>query len=229
MNKLKTILSSIVIITLLFSSCQMEKRHYMSGYSFQWNKNKHTSEKKPDVVKAIKVKIPVTSTETVAAKPEKAKEVIPSPIRNEERIVASNDNSVSIVPEARLDFNNPVKVTPESTPAVANSSHVNVFKAFFKRWIGDNTAAAKPAESGKTNTMALLSLIFGILGIITFIVLIGYLFAILAIIFGILGLSQIKSSGESGSGMAIAGIICGAIPILILIFVIILFAALFSY
>ena len=49
----------------------------------------------------------------------------------------------------------------------------------------------------RTNTLAILALVFGILG--------GYL----AIIFGHLALSQIKRSGEQGRGLAITGLILG--------------------
>jgi len=48
-----------------------------------------------------------------------------------------------------------------------------------------------------TNTLAILSLIFGILG--------GYL----AIVFGHIAKSQIKRTDEKGSGLATAGLILG--------------------
>jgi hypothetical protein len=49
----------------------------------------------------------------------------------------------------------------------------------------------------RTNTLAILALVFGVLG--------GYL----AIIFGHIALSQIKRTGERGGGMATAGLILG--------------------
>lgn len=52
-------------------------------------------------------------------------------------------------------------------------------------------------SSDSTNTFAVLALVFGVLG--------GYL----AIIFGHAALSQIKRTGERGSGLAIAGLILG--------------------
>jgi len=57
--------------------------------------------------------------------------------------------------------------------------------------------AQAQAVADRTNTLAILALVFGILG--------GYL----AIIFGHLALGQIKRSGEQGRGLAITGLILG--------------------
>jgi hypothetical protein len=64
------------------------------------------------------------------------------------------------------------------------------------------------------NGMSIASLILGIMGIPLFC---SVIVPILAIIFGIVGLNQISKSGgeKRGRGMAIAGIICGAIGTLI--------------
>ena len=52
--------------------------------------------------------------------------------------------------------------------------------------------------TSKTNVMAIVALVTGVLGIPT-----------LGIIFGHIALSQIKSSQESGRGLAIAGLVLG--------------------
>ena len=54
-----------------------------------------------------------------------------------------------------------------------------------------------PAAAPRTNTMALLSFIFCLLG------------GLLGIVFGHIALSQIKRTGESGKGLAIAGLVLG--------------------
>ncbi len=69
--------------------------------------------------------------------------------------------------------------------------------------------AAAPAAP-KTNVLAIVSLVISILG-----------FNLIAIILGAIALNQIKKTGENGRGLAIAGIIIGAISIVILIIVII--------
>jgi len=65
-------------------------------------------------------------------------------------------------------------------------------------------------------SMARLALIFGILGLLLF-----GLFSIPAVILGIISLKRIKESRGfyTGRGMAIAGIVLGAIPLAFLIFV----------
>ncbi len=67
----------------------------------------------------------------------------------------------------------------------------------------------------KTNVLAIVSLVISILG-----------FNIIAIILGAIALSQIKKTGENGRGLAIAGIIIGAISIVLIIIWIIAIAAL---
>jgi hypothetical protein len=72
------------------------------------------------------------------------------------------------------------------------------------------------AGSGsKTNVLAIVSLVTGILGILTCSCL-GVL-SIAAIVTGILGRNQIKASNglEQGDGMAMAGLITGAVGLLL--------------
>jgi len=60
--------------------------------------------------------------------------------------------------------------------------------------MSENKVDATP----KTNVMAIVALVTGILGIPT-----------LGIIFGHIALSQIKTTNESGRGLAIAGLVLG--------------------
>ena len=68
--------------------------------------------------------------------------------------------------------------------------------------------------SGASNGFAVASLVLGIIGIPTGCIVIP---AVLAIIFGIIGYNQINAAGGEGGGkgMAIAGIVCGAVGCLI--------------
>lgn len=59
-----------------------------------------------------------------------------------------------------------------------------------------------PARSQSTNACAILALIFGILG------------GVLGIVFGHIALSQIIRTGESGRGLAIAGLVLGYLSVL---------------
>lgn len=76
---------------------------------------------------------------------------------------------------------------------------------------------APPSASGfqdvaatKTNGLAVAALVLGIIGIpLMMMVLPG----LLALVFGIVGVQQTSSKGQAGKGMAIAGIVLGAIAV----------------
>ena len=72
---------------------------------------------------------------------------------------------------------------------------------------------ATPVATPRTNGLAVASLILGILWVC-------YLGSLLAVIFGHVGLSQIKKSNgmQTGSGLAIAGLVLGYIGLGVLIF-----------
>ena len=61
----------------------------------------------------------------------------------------------------------------------------------------------------KTNTMAILGLIF------------AFVFPILGLIFSIIAKGQIKKTGENGSGLALAGLIISIIAIVVYVIIII--------
>ena len=54
-----------------------------------------------------------------------------------------------------------------------------------------------PTQPMKTNTMAILSLIF------------AFFFPLLGAIFGHVAMGQIRATGEEGTGLALAGVIVG--------------------
>ncbi|HMS32404.1 MAG TPA: DUF4190 domain-containing protein [Candidatus Saccharibacteria bacterium] len=66
-----------------------------------------------------------------------------------------------------------------------------------------NQPVAPQMTQAKTNTMAILSLVF------------AFIFSPLGIVFGAIGLNQIKKTGEEGKGLAIAGLITSSIFTLI--------------
>ena len=67
-----------------------------------------------------------------------------------------------------------------------------------------------------TNTMAILAIIF------------AFVFAPLGIVFGIIGRKEIRRTGESGAGMAVAGIWVGAVFTALGALVIIMWIVLFA-
>lgn len=73
------------------------------------------------------------------------------------------------------------------------------------------------AASGQTNTMAILALIF------------AFVFSPLGIVFGLIARNQIKRTGESGDGLALAGLILSTLfTLLAIAFLVFAFAILAS-
>lgn len=74
-----------------------------------------------------------------------------------------------------------------------------------------------PGGARPTNTLAIVSLVL--------------IFTITpaALVTGIIARKQIRQTGEAGDGMALAGIICGAVSIALVVLMIIAFIALFSF
>jgi len=89
------------------------------------------------------------------------------------------------------------------------------------------TVPGAPAATGQSNTLGLLSMIFGIVSIpLAFCCLyIGIPLGIAAVITGFLGLNKVKEGLANNKGMAMAGLICGAAGVVLgVVWVILVFA-----
>ena len=74
-----------------------------------------------------------------------------------------------------------------------------------------------PSQPAGTNSMAIASLVSSLVGLLCF-----GIGPVLGLVFGIIALNQIKGSGQSGRGMAIAGIVISSLLIaLFIVFIII--------
>ncbi|SFE52492.1 protein of unknown function [Paenibacillus algorifonticola] len=82
-----------------------------------------------------------------------------------------------------------------------------------------NNAPFQPPVQ-KTNGAAIAALVCGITSFIPFI---GVLLGIVAVVMGIVSLNQIPKTREQGRGMAIAGLICGAISLFLSLLLFLLF------
>jgi hypothetical protein len=74
----------------------------------------------------------------------------------------------------------------------------------------------------KNNGMAIASMVLGIIGVVFSCCYgIGVLAAIPGLIFSFISMKKIGKTGEKGKGMAVAGIVCSAVAIIIAIYVIV--------
>ena len=90
---------------------------------------------------------------------------------------------------------------------------------------GGTAASPMAGQGASTNGMAITGMICGILSLLTgcCCTLFGLPFSILGVIFSIIGLSQLKKNpGQGGRGMAIAGLICSIISIVIMVLLVVL-------
>ncbi len=93
----------------------------------------------------------------------------------------------------------PAATEPSAAPSHHTPTEASPYAAAPVPIGGDGTSVhyAQPPSEPRTNTLALLSFIFCLLG------------GLLGIVFGHIALSQIKRTGESGRGLAIAGLVLG--------------------
>lgn len=80
------------------------------------------------------------------------------------------------------------------------------------------------ATAGVTNKKATWSLVTGILSLVCC----GVAFGIVAVVLGYQARNEIKTSGEGGDGLALGGMICGAIGLVLSIVWIPIYASRFS-
>lgn len=85
-----------------------------------------------------------------------------------------------------------------------------------------------PVPAGNRNGLGTASLVLGILSLVTWFLFIGGLFGIVAVVLGALGRGRAKRGEANNGGMALAGLITGAVGILLTVLVIVGVAALFS-
>ncbi len=94
------------------------------------------------------------------------------------------------------------------------------------------TPVPQPAGQ-KSNVLSIISLVTGILGLVSmclsiipilgwFCIAAGSLLSIAALVTGFIGMNKIKQTGEKGRGMAITGIVLGALGVLGICVVVIL-------
>jgi hypothetical protein len=72
----------------------------------------------------------------------------------------------------------------------------------------------------QNNTLGLLGMIFGIVGIVLAICYVGVAPGVAGIVLGLLGLKKASEGQASNRGQAIAGIVCGAAAVVIFLLIV---------
>jgi hypothetical protein len=85
-----------------------------------------------------------------------------------------------------------------------------------------------PGRPGGSNGVAIGALVCGLLAIPLAFILFGGLLGLVAVVLGIIGLRKARDLAGTGRGMAIAGIVTGALGMLFAVLVLVGFVALFS-
>jgi hypothetical protein len=84
---------------------------------------------------------------------------------------------------------------------------------------GVNPSLADPGPGGSADSMAVGSLACGILSVLTSLCCLGLPFGAVGAVLGIIALNRIKTTQQSGKGVAIAGIVLSALgPVLYVLF-----------
>ena len=192
-------------ITLVLTSCTMEKRVYMSGYHIDWKNGKRNSNKQ-ELVSNDNVKQTEQNQIVSVEQSENENTVDNSPTVTDDNITASADNQQIILPKKE-------KINLLSSHKVKTADEES-FKSEFKK--GAKMILAN-ADEPKTNGMALTGFICSLVGLFLF----PFPFPFLAIIFSAIGLEKIKEDPTKWKGkkMAIAGLIIGIVEIVALLII----------
>jgi len=81
----------------------------------------------------------------------------------------------------------------------------------------------QPPQAAQTNGKSIAAMILGILSVI--IPYVGLIIGVVAIVFARISFKEIRLRGEQGRGMAIAGLVCGIVGVVVYAVVIIIVVA----
>lgn len=172
-----------VALSVVLTSCSVEKRVHMSGYHIEWKKGNHTVASAPAEEDA-KSKI------TAPEKESNVKAMEAASIENaniNEDMVASVDNSVYITRTPKINLKNVNRSEANNTALIDQSTVVKQKTTVKKAVKKENKAAAGDGSKSKV-LAAILAFFLGILGIHRFYL--GYTgIGVIQLIMGIVGLA----------------------------------------
>ena len=173
---------------LALSSCTIEKRHYMSGYNFNWNKSNS------DLVESQKIE-----------NPGKSKYILNEPISNFElsNCYASNTTDLSLEKKSTplsINKSDKISVLINKSPSIHSIKGKIIARTFKNVKQNENYEV----NNRKGLAFSVVSFMTGLIGLLV----IPLAFGLLAIIFGGIGLNK------KLRGLAIAGLVLGIIDVL---------------
>jgi len=211
MKNLKHLSVIGLALMLVFSSCTMEKRMYMSGYHIEWKKGKHNSDKQELVSNDNEKKTEQNKIATVEQSDNETNTIDNTTTIKDETITASADDKQIILPQKK-------KINLYSShkaKAVNKEEQVKqTFKSILKK--EPKSTLSNGEEQLKINGMALAGFICSIVGLLL-VLITGWPFLLgaLGVIFSAIGLKQISNGKGKGKGLAITGLIAGSLAIVI--------------
>ena len=206
MKKMYKILIFVFAATIMFGSCTMEKRKYLSGYNVQWKKGNPNSPKTELASKA-------NESLTKKSEPIKIETSENETIKNDNVTTESNDNLIASVADNQIIVSQKDKnIFVPSNNELSSNKEKQVKPTLKSEFKKGAKMIASYSDDPKTNGSALTGFILSLVGLFLF----GFILGVLAIIFSAIGLGKIKkdSSKWKGKGLAIAGLIIGIIDII---------------
>lgn len=211
MTKFRLLTSLALALTLVFTSCSVEKRHYTRGYNVAWNTKK---EKTTETAKATEVENTTATTTPVATEP--ATPATQTTAATTEQASTTNEEIITTAKPYEYNASQPQvvkekglkKVFAQYNYMMGKSKVGNVVKKQYDK-AKDNTSAKGNAETGG-NILAILAFVFGIIALFAYYG--SFVLAVVAIIMGAIALNRSEGIYHT---FALLGLVFGLIAIVL--------------
>lgn len=211
MNPFSKLLFSIFAISLILSSCTVEKRHYQSGFHVDWHRSAKKPSNKEEPLSAQQTTLHVSPEENAV----EAKH--PEPAETS----AIFDNISTSTHDEVLALKKPEKTAQAKVSEKVSHQHTEIHQSSSWKQLLKKEILKKKKKKSKNkgwNKMALLSFGAGVLSITLLIVgtilLIILVDIVSAISNGSIALRQLKKHSKmKGKGFAVAGICLGIVSL----------------
>ena len=185
----------IVISTLLLSSCSMQKRTYMPGYTIVWHNTHHSSQ---SGIPAKEISIKENTADTTSATADKS-------------LAVHTINSETILERKK-------KIDYPSNSMISTFKEIKIASKIVKPVLKNKQKKLSKASDGASfNPLALAALACLLLTIVTafFVPGVSVFFYLGSIILSIIAIKQIRDNDDGGIGLAIAVLVIDILSIVI--------------